>query len=66
MTEQQAQAEVAKHQAELIATLDQRNAAVAKRQGARLATEIEAEVNRRMLQIAQEQGIPRLKSSLRQ
>jgi peptidyl-prolyl cis-trans isomerase SurA len=58
MTEQQAQAEVAKHQAELIATLVNERLLLQKGKELDLATEIEAEVNRRMLQIAQEQGIP--------
>jgi len=58
MTEQQAQAEVAKHQAELIATLINEKLLLQKGKELDLATEIEAEVNRRMLQIAQEQGIP--------
>jgi len=58
MTEQQAQAEVAKHQAELIATLINEKLLLQRGKELDLATEIEAEVNRRMLQIAQEQGIP--------
>ena len=57
MTEQQAQAEVAKHQAELIATLINEKLLLQRGKELDLATEIEAEVNRRMLQIAQEQGI---------
>jgi len=57
MTEQQAVEEVAKKQPELIATLI--NEALLLQRGKELdmASEIEGEVNRRMLQIAQEQGI---------
>ena len=57
MTEQQATAEVAKHQAELIATLINEKLLLQKGKELDLADEIETEVNRRMLQIAQEQGI---------
>jgi peptidyl-prolyl cis-trans isomerase SurA len=56
MTEQQATEEVNKHQAELIATLINEKLLLQKGKELDLATEIEAEVNRRMLQIAQEQG----------
>jgi peptidyl-prolyl cis-trans isomerase SurA len=55
-TEQQATEEVAKHQAELIATLINEKLLLQRGKELDLATEIEAEVNRRMLQIAQEQG----------
>jgi len=57
MTEQQATEEVTKKQAELIATLI--NEALLLQRGKELdmASEIEGEVNRRMLQVAQEQGI---------
>jgi len=57
MTEQQAQEEVNKHQAELIATLINEKLLLQKGKELDLASDIEAEVNRRMLQIAQEQGI---------
>jgi len=57
MTEQQATAEVAKHQAELIATLINEKLLLQKGKELDLANDVEAEVNRRMLQIAQEQGI---------
>jgi peptidyl-prolyl cis-trans isomerase SurA len=57
MTEQQAQEEVAKRQAELIATLINEKLLLQKGKELDLANEIEAEVNRRMLQIANEQGI---------
>ena len=57
MTEQQATAEVAKHQAELLATLINEKLLLQKGKELDLADEIETEVNRRMLQIAQEQGI---------
>src|SRR6185503_3496765 len=49
--------EVTKHQAELIATLINEKLLLQKGKELDLAGEIEAEVNRRMLQIAQEQGI---------
>ncbi len=57
MTEQQAMEEVNKRQAELIATLINEKLLLQKGKELDLATEIEAEVNRRMLQIASEQGI---------
>jgi parvulin-like peptidyl-prolyl isomerase len=57
MTEQQAIDEVNKHQAELIATLINEKLLLQKGKELDLATEIEAEVNRRLLQIANEQGI---------
>ncbi len=57
MTEQQARDEVNKHQAELIATLINEKLLLQRGKELDLANEIEAEVNRRMLQIAQEQGI---------
>jgi peptidyl-prolyl cis-trans isomerase SurA len=57
MTEQQAIEEVNKRQAELIATLINEKLLLQKGKEMDLASEIEAEVNRRMLQIANEQGI---------
>ena len=57
MTDQQAQEEVAKRQPELIATLINEALLLQKGKELDLAAEIEAEVNRRMLQIANEQGI---------
>lgn len=57
MTEQQAQDEVAKHQAELIATLINEKLLLQKGKELDLANEIEAEVNRRLLEIANQQGI---------
>jgi len=57
MTEQQAQDEVAKRQAELIATLINEKLLLQKGKELDLANEIEAEVNRRMLEIANQQGI---------
>lgn len=57
MNEQQARDEVSKRQAELIATLINEKLLLQKGKEMDLAGEIEAEVNRRMLQIAQEQGI---------
>ena len=58
MTEQQAMNEVAKRQPELIATLINELLLLQKGKEMDLANDVEAEVNRRMLQIATEQGIP--------
>jgi peptidyl-prolyl cis-trans isomerase SurA len=58
MSEQQATDEVNKKQAELIATLINEKLLLQKGKELDLASEIEAEVNRRLLQIATEQGIP--------
>jgi parvulin-like peptidyl-prolyl isomerase len=57
MPEQQAVDEVAKHQAELIATLVNEQLLLQKGKELELATEVEAEVNKRMLEVAKEQGI---------
>ena len=57
MTEQQATDEVNKKQAELIATLINERLLLQRGKELDMAADIEAEVNRRMLQIAQEQGI---------
>jgi hypothetical protein len=57
MTEQQAMDEVSKRQAELIATLINEKLLLQKGKELDLAGDIEAEVNRRMLQIANDQGI---------
>jgi peptidyl-prolyl cis-trans isomerase SurA len=57
MTDAQANEEVVKHQAELIATLVNERLLLQKGKELDLANEIEAEVNSRMLQIAREQGI---------
>ncbi|HSE25933.1 MAG TPA: peptidyl-prolyl cis-trans isomerase [Pyrinomonadaceae bacterium] len=57
MTEKQANDEVVKHQAELVATLVNEKLLLQKGKELDLATEIESEVNRRMLDIAHEQGI---------
>jgi peptidyl-prolyl cis-trans isomerase SurA len=57
MTEQQALDEVTKRQPELIATLINEKLLLQRGKEMEMAAEIEAEVNRRMLQIAQEQGI---------
>ena len=57
MTEQKAIEEVNKRQAELIATLINEKLLLQKGKELDLANDIEAEVNRRMLQIANEQGI---------
>ena len=57
MTEQQANEEVAKRQPELIATLINEKLLLQKGKALDLANEVEAEVNRRMLQIANDQGI---------
>jgi peptidyl-prolyl cis-trans isomerase SurA len=69
MTEQQATDEVIKHQAELIATLINERLLLQKGKELDLASEIEAEVNRRMLDIANEQGIKsiqKLEEAMRQ
>jgi peptidyl-prolyl cis-trans isomerase SurA len=57
MTEQQATEEVTKKQAELIATLINEKLLLQRGKELDMAAEIEAEVNRRMLQIAEGQGI---------
>jgi peptidyl-prolyl cis-trans isomerase SurA len=57
MPEKQAIEEVGKHQAELIATLINEKLLLQRGKELDLANDIEAEVNRRMLGIAQEQGI---------
>ena len=57
MTEQKALEEVNKRQAELIATLINEKLLLQKGKELDLATEIEAAVNRRMLEIANQQGI---------
>lgn len=57
MTEQQAMDEVAKRQNELIATLINEKLLLQRGKELELANDIEAEVNRRMLEIAQQQGI---------
>src|ERR1041385_4833767 len=57
MTEQQANDEVAKRQPELIATLINEKLLLQKGKELDLANDVEAEVNRRMLQIASDQGI---------
>lgn len=56
-TEQQATEEVTRRQPELIATLINEKLLLQRGKELELAADIEAEVNRRMLQIAQEQGI---------
>ena len=57
MTEQQAMDEVAKRQNELIATLINEKLLLQRGKELELANDVEAEVNRRMLEIAQQQGI---------
>lgn len=57
MTEQQAIEEVTKKQAELIATLINEKLLLQRGKELDMAADIEAEVNRRMLQIARDQGI---------
>ena len=57
MTEQQARDEVAKRGPELIATLINERLLLQRGKELEMAADIEAEVNRRMLQIANEQGI---------
>ena len=57
MSEQQAAEEVAKRQPELIATLVNEALLLQKGKELDLSNEVEAEVNRRMLEVAKEQGI---------
>ena len=57
MPEQQARDEVSKKQAELIATLVNEALLLQRGKELELASEVEAEVNRRMLEVAKEQGI---------
>jgi parvulin-like peptidyl-prolyl isomerase len=57
MPEQRAIEEVTKHQADLIATLINEQLLMQKGKELDLASEVEAEVNRRMLEVAKEQGI---------
>jgi peptidyl-prolyl cis-trans isomerase SurA len=58
MSEQEATAEVSKRQAELIATLVNEALLLQKGKELDLSGEVEAEVNRRMAEVAKEQGIP--------
>ncbi len=55
--EQEAAAEVAKRQAELVATLVNEALLLQKGKELDLSSEVEAEVNRRMLEVAKDQGI---------
>src|SRR5258705_1428330 len=57
ISEQEATAEVAKRQAELIATLVNEALLLQKGKELDLSSEVEAEVNRRMLEVAKDQGI---------
>lgn len=57
MTEQQATEEVAKRRAELIATLINEQILLQKGKELNMAGDVEGEVNRRMLEVAKEQGI---------
>ena len=57
MTEQQATEEVNKRQAELIATLVNEQLLLQKGKELELTSDVEAEVNRRMLEVAKDQGI---------
>lgn len=57
MTEQQATEEVTKRQAELIATLINEQLLMQRGKELDLSTEVEGEVNRRMLEVAKDQGI---------
>jgi peptidyl-prolyl cis-trans isomerase SurA len=58
MPEQQANEEIAKRQAEMIATLVNEQLLLQKGKELELANDVEAEVNRRMADVAKEQGIP--------
>ena len=69
LTEQQATEEVMKHQSELIATLINERLLLQKGKELDLASQIEADVNSRMLEIAREQGInsiAKLEEAMRQ
>jgi peptidyl-prolyl cis-trans isomerase SurA len=57
MTEQQAVDEVNKHKAQLIATLVNERLLLQKGKELEMSADVEAEVNRRMLEVAREQGI---------
>src|SRR5687768_15241622 len=57
MTEKQATEEVAKRQAELIATLINEQILLQKGKELDMSADVEGEVNRRMLEVAKEQGI---------
>ena len=57
ISEQEATAEVAKRQSELIATLVNEALLLQKGKELDLSSEVEAEVNRRMLEVAKDQGI---------
>lgn len=57
MTEQQATEEVTKRKAELIATLINERLLLQKGKELEMTSDVEAEVNRRMLEVAKEQGI---------
>src|SRR5437870_7949528 len=57
MTEQQANAEVEKHKAELIATLVNEQLLLQKGKELDFTEKVEAEVNKRMLQVAKENGL---------
>ena len=56
MTAEQAADEVNKHQAELIATLVNEQLLMQRGKELNLSSEVEAEVNRRMLEVAQRTG----------
>jgi peptidyl-prolyl cis-trans isomerase SurA len=58
MSEQQAMDEVSKRKAELIATLVNEAILLQKGKELEMSNDVEAEVNRRMLEVAKEQGIP--------
>jgi peptidyl-prolyl cis-trans isomerase SurA len=69
MSDQQAQAEVEKHKAELIATLINEQLLIQKAKELELADKVEAEVNKRMLEVAKENKIPsieKLEEAMRQ
>ena len=69
MTEQQAQAEVEKRKAELIATLINEQLLLQKGKELDLSERVEAQVNKRMLEVAQENKIPsieKLEEAMRQ
>src|SRR5215813_2930208 len=69
MSDQQAQVEVEKHKAELIATLINEELLLQKGKELDLSERVEAQVNKRMLEVAQENKIPsieKLEEAMRQ
>src|SRR5438105_5041765 len=65
MTEQQAAAEVEKHKTDLIITLINEQLLIQKGKELDLTEKVEAEVNRRFLDIAKQQGIPTIEALIK-